>query len=186
MQDSTFWAREDVIYVNYVDTIIFNPGCDAGTVSTKDNVTARIGFHPTDFECTFTIDADESVHAGDILWQVERPSGVYQIIAEFTPPDVHGKHNQFTSTATGSEFKSRAVLYDVVSSGTNTYTAVFRLNEIKCEDEGNFRCLVGYTTSTGSYNQSSEVSLMVTGIAMNIQVALCSLSRCAKLCQTER
>lgn len=149
-------------------------------------MTARIGFHPTDFECTFTIDADESVHAGDILWQVERPSGVYQIIAEFTPPDVHGKHNQFTSTATGSEFKSRAVLYDVVSSGTDTYTAVFRLNEIKCEDEGNFRCLVGFTTSTGSYNQSSEVSLMVTGIAMNIQVALCSLSRCAKLCKTER
>lgn len=84
-------------------------------------------------------------------------------MAEFSPPDAHGKHNQFASTATGSDFKFRSVLYDVVNSGVNTFTAVFRLNEIRCEDEGNYRCVVGFSTSSGSYTKSSNVSLMVTG-----------------------
>lgn len=50
----------------------------------------------------------------------------------------------------------------MVNSGVNTFTAVFRLNEIRCEDEGNYRCVVGFSTSSGSYTKSSNVSLMVT------------------------
>uniref|UniRef100_K1Q3J6 Cell adhesion molecule 4 n=1 Tax=Magallana gigas TaxID=29159 RepID=K1Q3J6_MAGGI len=140
------------------------PDCKAGTVTTKSTLTARIGFHPTDFECTYTVDADENVHAGDISWQIENTTGSenFETLAEFSPPDAHGKHNQFASTATGSDFKFRSVLYDVVNSGVNTFTAVFRLNEIRCEDEGNYRCVVGFSTSSGSYTKSSNVSLMVT------------------------
>lgn len=144
---------------------VSNAGCAAGNVSTESNLQARLGFHPVEFKCHYTLGPHETVHARNISWQIESVtgSGQFETIAEFSLPNAPRQSNQYVTTSVGTDFKTRSALLNVVSSGSNSYTAVFRLIEVRCEDEGNFRCSVVFSSTSGSTTVSSDVSLFLTG-----------------------
>ncbi|XP_061188050.1 CD166 antigen-like [Saccostrea echinata] len=146
-----------------IQTNFFIKGCDAGTVTTESFLKARMGWHPINFKCDYTLGSGEIVNNGDISWQIERVkgSGNFETIAKYSST----KPNQFAETPIGSAFKARSILPDIVAVGSDTFSAVFRLYEVRCEDEGNFRCLVAFSNSTGKYNVTSEASLLVTAPA---------------------
>ncbi|XP_062619840.1 carcinoembryonic antigen-related cell adhesion molecule 6-like [Saccostrea cucullata] len=150
-------------FLTFIPIILILKCCDAGTVTTESFLKARMGWHPINFKCTYTLESDESVSDGDISWQIERVkgSGNFETIATYSPT----KPNQFAKTPIGSAFKTRSILPDVVAEGSDTFSAVFRVYEVRCEDEGNFRCLVVFSNGTDTYNETSESSLLVTAPA---------------------
>ncbi|XP_056009544.1 uncharacterized protein LOC125680233 [Ostrea edulis] len=152
---------------SFLSIILVAKCCAAGNVSTESNLQARLGFHPVEFKCHYTLGPHETVHARNISWQIESVtgSGQFETIAEFSLPNAPRQSNQYVTTSVGTDFKTRSALLNVVSSGSNSYTAVFRLIEVRCEDEGNFRCSVVFSSTSGSTTVSSDVSLFLTAPA---------------------
>ena len=107
--------------------------------------------------CNYTLGSGEYIFTSNIQAKIDNE---FVNIAYFGI--IFGKDPVFLSN--GTYLSSRANLSNPTSSLPDTYISILTFNQIKCEDETEYRCLVSIVTNGITYKPTSvATSLVVRG-----------------------